>query len=175
MPDLVYTTLDITNEKDIVEYERAMFRAFQNTEIITLPEIWEYDRKAKRLRTKIPYRNQIIYIARLFDAIVAGTAINYNMHEPLQLEMIGFSIDKSDEHICEGLGVFCLQVFHETIPIGIQLKDYAFAQIAQKGIKTMYGTCSPKKLPGYVQLKFEVIDERVFKGEKKYLLKKALP
>lgn len=174
MPDLIFSELDIKNANDIREYERALFRAFQGTEILTLEEIWDFDNRNKRLKTKIPYHSQEIYIARLHGGIVAGTPFNFNMNEPLQLEMVGFSIDKNRENICEGLGVFCLQVFHDTQSIGLMLKDYAMERLKEKNITVAYGTCSQRKLKGYQQLKFEVIDEKMFKGEKKYLLKREI-
>ncbi len=174
MPDITFSELDIHNKNDIKEYERALFRAFQGTEILTLKEIWDFDNRHKRLKTKVPYQSQVIYIARLHGGIVAGTPFNFNMNEQLQLEMVGFSIDKNQKDICEGLGVFCLQVFHDATSIGLMLKDYAMEHLKERNIRTAYGTCSQRKLKGYQQLKFEVIDERMFMGEKKYLLKREV-
>lgn len=170
MSGLTFSVLDLNNAEEIIAYERALFRAFQGTEILTLDEIWDYDKSKRRLKTKIPYQSQEVYITKLQGMIIGGVPVNFNMKEPLQLEMMGFSIDKSAENICEGLGVFSLQVFHETIPVGLELRDYAFERIKQKNIKIVYGTCSQRKLKGYLNLKFKVIDERIFKGEKKYLL-----
>ena len=170
MSHLEYTTLDSTNIEEVIKYERSLYRAFSNTDIKTLDAIWDFDKRHKRLRTKIPYPSQEVYIAKLDGAIIAGAAINFNMDEKLQLETFGFSVDKTGKHICEGLGIFSLQVFSGLNPVALQLRDTSYDILRGKGIKKVYGTCSQRRLRGYQIQGFTAIDELVFRGEKKYLL-----
>ena len=170
MSHLELSILNIQSETDVVQYERALCRAFSSTDIVTLDEIWDFDITGERLKPRIPYPSQEIYIAKLRGAIIAGVAINFNLEEQLQLEMIGFSIDKTEKHICEGIGIFNLQIFGGMNVIALQLKDFSYNKLREKNIEKIFGTCSEKRLRGYQILDFEVIDELFFKGEKKYLL-----
>ncbi len=174
MSKLYINDLDRGNPDEIADYERALFRAFEGTEIKTLAEIWDFDAKNRRLRARIPYRDQRISVARFHDALIAGVAVNINMHAPLQLELMGFSIDKEEPAICEGLGIFSLQVLAGVTPVALGLRNHAFSRMREYGIRKTYGTCSSKKLRGYQLLGFKTIDQRVFKGEEKFLLEYSL-
>lgn len=167
---IIYEMLDTSILKNIEEYESALYEAFKNTEIETLDQIWVFDHKKKKLRTKIPYKSQKIFIARNENRIVSGVAININIEELFQLEMMTFEVPK-EVGVAEGLGVFNMPSMSAYMPVAILLKDYAFKIIEDMGIKVIYGTCSEKKLRGYKLLGWEPIDEKVFNGEKKYLLK----
>jgi hypothetical protein len=159
----------------IADYERALYRAFEGTEIRTLDKIWEFDHAGRRLRARIPYVDQRISAARFHGAIIAGVAVNVNMRAPLQLETMGFHVDTSRPGVCEGLGIFSLQVFAGATPVAFGLRDHAFARLHDMGIRTTWGTCSRKKLRGYQLLGFSVIDQRLFCGEEKFLLEYSLP
>ncbi len=168
--NITYNTLDINDINSLGDYESSMYRAFSGTEIQTLDRIWNIDHKKRKIKTKIPYESQKIYVARLEGKIVSGVAINVNMNDTLQLEMMGFTIDKDDK-TAEGLGVFNLSVLTSFNPVVILLKNHAFEVVTKLGIEKMYGTCSEKKLRGYRILGWEPIDDRLFLGEKKYLLR----
>ncbi|MFW6254413.1 MAG: hypothetical protein ACOC41_05740 [Chitinivibrionales bacterium] len=170
-----YEILDIHNESEVAAYERAMYRAFSGSEIVTLDKIWQFDHKNRKLRTRIPYDDQEIYVARLDDSVVAGVAVNYAMDKILQLEMMGFSIDKNRKGICEGLGIFNLRVFHNSSMVALTLKQHMFEKMRERGIVRAYGTCSTRKLRGYLHLGWRLIDQRQFEGEQKYLLEMIGP
>lgn len=168
--EIIYEILNTSILKNIEEYEAILYQAFKNTDIETLGHIWEFDHQKQRLRAKIPYESQKIFVARCEKKIVSGVAINTNIDKPFQLEMMNFKISK-DVGVAEGLGVFNLPFMSGYMPVTILLKDYAFKIIEEMGIKVIYGTCSEKKLRGYKLLGWKPIDENYFKGEKKYLLK----
>lgn len=170
MPNLEFTILDITDSNEVANYEKALYRAFSDTDIKTLDAIWKFDIPNKRLKTMIPYRSQDVYIAKLDGAIIAGAAINFDIKKKLQLERFGFTIDKTEKHICEGLGIFNLQVFSGLNPVALQLRDICYDHLRDKKIKKVYGTCSQRRLRGYQVQGFSVMNERIFMDEKKYLL-----
>ncbi|GAG10686.1 unnamed protein product, partial [marine sediment metagenome] len=132
MPELTFSILDITEQEEIFAYERALYRAFSATESIILEQIWDFNKKEKRVRTKIPYSSQEIYTARIGGRIIAGAAMNYNIENTLQLEMIGFTIDKTEENICEGLALFNLQMVVDDKMIALGLKDFAFDYVKNR-------------------------------------------
>lgn len=167
--NLTHEVLDTTIEKNVIEYEKAMYKAFSGSEIKTLNKIWEFDKANHRLKTIIPYESQKIFCTRLEGALVSAVAININIKETFQLEMMGFKVEKC-EGVAEGLGLFNFPVLSNLQPMALLLKDYAFSLVESWGIKKMYGTCSEKKLRGYKLLGWVPIDKKTFLGETKYLL-----
>lgn len=164
-----YEVLDTSNQEKVLEYENALYRAFVNTEIKTLDQIWIFDHEKKRLRTIIPYDSQKIFVARNGDKLTSGIAININVNEMFQLEIQGFTIPKS-KGVAEGLGIFNFPELTEYKPVALILKKYAFKIVRDLGICTVYSTCSQKKLRGYLFMGWKLLDEKTFRGEKKYLL-----
>ncbi len=165
-----FSVLDTTDLTKIDTYEFAMYRAFADTEIKTLDSIWEFDHKNNKLKTKIPYTSQKIFMASIKGEILGGTAINGNCSAPFQLETFGFEIDKDEPGICEGVAVFNLKVFVDRQPIALLLRDYTFGKLKEMNRSKIYGTCSKQKLRGYEALGFSCIEETLFKGEQKFLL-----
>lgn len=174
MSNLSFTILDTSNIDDIVQYEKALFRAFYGSDDPTLRQIWDIDKETKRIKMKIDYHDQEILVAKLHNSIVAGVAINYNMSEQLQLEMLGFSIYKSENNICEGLALFNLQVFQGSNPIALLLRDFTFEKLREKNIIKTYGTTSKKNVRGYQILGWKVIDFRDICEHRKFLMEITL-
>ena len=170
MAELNYEVLDTSDNEAVIAYEKSLFRAFIPYETPALKSVWNFNHKERRVKTKIPYSSQVIFVGKLGDATVSAVSVNLNMKEQLQLEMMGFSIDKTQKGLAEGIGVFNLQVFSGVNPIAILLKKFAFKKIQELDISLMYGTCSDRVLRGYQALGWKVVDERVFMDEKKYLL-----
>jgi hypothetical protein len=175
MPKLTFTTLDTSDMNEVEQYEKAFFRAFSRyyPDDPTLDIIWNVNKQEKRISTKISYDDQEIYVARLDDSIIGGVAVNYNLHRQWQLEMLGFSIDKSQKNICEGLALFNLQVFHGANPIALLLRDYGFDLFKQKGIEKVFGTCDAHTVRGYSILGFEIVEMKEFGTHREYLIAKS--
>ncbi len=167
-------TIDKSNQTIIEEYEKELYKAFKTTEIKTLQKIWHYDDVKKRIKTRVPYTNQEIYALSLDNKITAALTINFNMNDTLQLEMMGFSIDKSEEGLCEGLVLFSQRKFVGNNILIADVSKYAIQEMKNRNIKKFYGTCSKEKLRMYTLMQFEIIDKRVFRGEEKYLLVQEL-
>lgn len=170
MAGVEYSMLDVKNPEDVAAYERALYRAFSAAGSIVLDRIWEFDRKNRRAKTRVAYEGQEIYAARAGDAIIAAAAMNYDMTRPLQLEMIGFTVDKSETGVCEGLALFSLDTFAGHAAVSLRLKDYTFSMVRRRHIRTMYATCSQRRLGGYRRLGWREIDERSFERGKVFLL-----
>lgn len=156
-------------------YERALFRAFTATDTVVLERIWNFDRTVKRARMPIPYASQEIYTARLGGRIIAAAAMNYDTKGPLQLEMMGFAIDKAPPDFCEGLALFNLQIFAGNTMVAVGLKDYAFDYVKKRGVRRIYGTCSEKRLRGYSLMGWKPVDTRKFERGDVYLICQEMP
>ena len=91
---MTLSELDTDNAELIKNYERALYRAFSDTDIRSIPYIADYDHRSRRLRSHIPYSDQRIFAARVRETVLAAVALNTNLNAPLQLETFGFTIDK---------------------------------------------------------------------------------
>lgn len=165
--NIITTLLKKNDPLEIEEFERVFYKAFKNISDPSLEAVFDIDCSEKRIKTKIPYSNQEIMIARINSDIVAASAVNFNMKEPLQLEKYGFSIDKNEDSICEGLFVFNI---HTNLQLFFAFKECFIKYLISQNIRKIYSTCSQKRIRGYRLLGFRDIEAYFFKGQKKYLL-----
>jgi hypothetical protein len=169
---LKLSILDTSDPSRVEQYEKSFFKAFYGINDSAMDLISDTDKTNKVMRTKLPYKDQAIFIADLNGAIVSAVAINRNLEDRLQLEMLGFSIDKKEAGIVEGLIVFNLQTFFGMESIALKLKDFAQQKIDEWKIRKIYGTCSKRLLRGYQILGWKVIDEKTIGSTQEYLLVK---
>jgi hypothetical protein len=164
-----FAVLDTSDERQRALYERALFRAF-STPSVVLEQVWEFDRKSRRARTAVPYGSQEIYVAWLEGVVVAGVAVNFNTRDRLQLEMMGFSVDKNEPGLCEGLALFNHRLFADSSMVALGLRDFSLERLKARGVTRLYGTCTERKLRGYRVLGWEPIDSREFTRGRVYLI-----
>jgi hypothetical protein len=171
MAKITFTLLDGQDAAAIARYEKAFFRGFGNTPPEDLADIFEYDFKARRLKTKIPYTDQDVYLATVHDVVMAAIAVNFNLSRSLQLETYGFTVPKSID-VAEGLALFSLDAQNGALIAA--LGEFAYERLYRKGIRFVYGTCERRKLVGYQRIGFEKVDERVHMGDPVYLIRAAI-
>lgn len=168
------TSFELINTRDesvVAKYENALYRAFSNSYIKTLDRIWNIDHKNKRIKTVVPYDFQQIIALKIdgSEKYLAGMSINYDLNH-MQLEQMGFKIDKSRSSTCEVLYMFSLADYIGGVsPLQI-LSAQLMKEINARGIKYLYGTCSLRRLNAYTLLGFRNIDRQIFEGEEKFLL-----
>ncbi len=167
---LTVRLLDTTNPEEIAAYEKAVYMAFSSVQDPSQEIIWNIDYPKKRISTKIPYSSQKIIIAEIDGSIIAGFALNFNMQEKLQLEYLGFKIDRSEFGICEGLLLFNTQVSFNNHLILPEIKEPLIRFLKSQNIKKTYGTCNKKRIRGYRFLGFKDIDMKLISGIPEYLL-----
>jgi hypothetical protein len=172
---LQLSILDLSDQSNLDALEKALYRAFSSSYIKTLYKIWNIDHKAKKISTKVSYEGQLVVVGKISERIVAGIAANLEIHNTLQLQMVDFDVNKSDNHFCEALYLFSLLDFTRGKNVLLSLSHYLLKYLLLKGITTIYGTCSQRRLNPYQMMGFSKIDEHVFEGEKKYLLKMNFP
>jgi hypothetical protein len=160
--------LDHNNQAEVHSYERAFYRSFGHLE--NCDHIWNFDHKAKTVSTKIPYETQEIYVVRAGERVVAAVALNFGLRAPLQLEIEGFSIDKTGNDFCEILQMFSQLDLMSGTPLLQKLAGFFTKKLMEKKIARLYGTCSPKLVPRYERIGLRAVGELVYRGEKVYLL-----
>jgi hypothetical protein len=169
--DYTFEPLDTRDTASLDAYEQALYRAFSHSYIRTLDRIWHIDHTARRIRTKVAYDKQTIYVARRDAEIIAGTAVNFDLAGTLQLELMDFTIDKSEPGLCEALHVFNLNDPLRSLEMMRKMYVFLMRTLTAMGMRTIYATCSQKRLRSYQFLGFSVADQHLFQGEQKYLLK----
>lgn len=175
MKPLTFSILDINNQDEVAQFERILFRVFRDDEFELRKLVRDYDFKNKRMRFKIPYSSLEIYIAKIGDSITSGVAINYNTEDLFEVEMLGFSIDKNEEGICEGFGLFNTHLFMGDMLTAAEFRKYLLKQMIKRDATKCYGTCSQNKIRAYRFLGWKDIDSRVINGIKKYLIVSDVP
>jgi hypothetical protein len=161
--------LNINDPDAIARYERALFRAFAPVWTNTSDRIFILDKKEKRVRSRIDYAGQEILTINSSGAIVAGFAINYDCGGTLQLELLGFHIDRT-ERFCEALILFNtggLEVGSQLLTIS---KKHLKEQASARSCEVIYGTSNAKNARGYRNIGFSVVDTFTFDGQEKFLL-----
>jgi hypothetical protein len=166
--------LDTADPGQVTAYERALFRAFSSVITGTTDPVFLIDWRARRLRTRLSYASQEILVVRKADAILAGTAINFDLVNTLQLEMLGFSIDKAQPGVCEALALFSLLDPLSSAAVLKKVFAILLQRFADKGIRRIYGTCSQRRLRSYQIIGFATTDQTVVQGQAEYLLELGL-
>lgn len=165
--DIFY--LDPADTERIEQYERQMFRAYYGA-TKTLELTRHIDKKNRRIRSKIPYEDQKIIIAEVNGKMIAGMGVNFNMNGTLNLENLGFSIDKSQEKIAEGTGMFCNTPFVDGKMVMYELFMFGNVYLKENQYKTMYGFCGQKLVRSFKSMGFSVLEEKEVEGETMFLL-----
>ena len=114
-----------------------------------------------------------IFIAKKDNEIIAGISDAINMNNKLQLESMGFSIDKKSElKISEGLNFYINIDLSESIfeILGTFLNKIV-AELKKSGINIIYVTCSPHLINMYEMFGFEVVDKKKLENLDEYLIK----
>jgi hypothetical protein len=97
------------------------------------------------------------------------SAVNYDCGSTLQLELLGFRIDRT-KPFCEALVLFNtgeLEVASQLLIIG---KKYLKEQVNARNREVIYGTSNAKNARGYRSIGFSVVDTFTFDGQEKFLL-----
>ena len=161
--------LDAGNPSELEKYERALFRAFLPVWSNTSDRIFIVDSQARRLRSRIEYAQQEILVIERAGAVLGGIAVNYDREGTLQLELLGFRIDRS-QRFCEALVLFNngdLGVSGRLLTIG---RKHLKECMVSRGREIIYGTSNEKNARAYQSIGFTVTDTFNFRNEKKILL-----
>ncbi len=162
--------LDISDTKKVEEFEQKMYTAYFGT-TNTLELTRMIDIPNKRLRSKIAYENQKIIIAEEDGEMIGAMGTNFNMSDTLNLENIGFRIDKEEEGIAEGTGMFCTNPLVDGKLVMHELFQFGNTFLRENGYHTMYRFCGKKMKRSFSALGFEMLEEKIVMGEAVYLLK----
>ena len=155
--------LDSSDTNQVLAYERAFFSVFEPlTHNRLIRWLWDWDDAQKRLRTRVPYEEQTIYIERdeagaVRKALAIGTKL-----QTLQASDYGFEIPKSPEN-CESLTFFTIgdrryegtRIFYNACR----------EKLLERGFQTMYATGAPRILRMHIFVGGELLESKEIEGE----------
>ena len=166
-----FEQLDVTSSADRTAYERAFFEAFRREPGNRLVrDLWIWDEGQRRVRTRVPYEDQRIYVLRRADRSVAmGFAVNVAMRT-FQSAAHGFPVPNDLQGCCEFLAFFGDDDY------SLERTRHFFrrscADLRSRGFFTGYGTAAPRWLAYYCRIGFATIaDTRTIDEETYDLLK----
>jgi hypothetical protein len=140
--------LDVTNANDLRAFEEGFYRAFIPISNPGTRSIWTWDDQARRLRTRIPYEDQAIFVVRGEDErIDVGCAVNLTTRE-FQASAYGFDRPPSAWNWCEALVLFNSG---EDSLATLRCMDFGLIYLKARGFSEIYSTCTPQILHYHVR------------------------
>lgn len=178
MDELKLKILDITDHKQLEDYESKLFNAFN------IESSWvgnNYKRiDGRKLQANIPYENLIIFITTdSNNSIIAASAVNKDLQKFCQIEQMGYPFfnkypDRTS--FCEGIGFYTIpEAKVNRFEIGTLFTTQVFSYMKNLGYKEYFGTTSPRISRLYTKMYgFKVIDTFSLDKGEEYLLYKEL-
>ena len=161
-----------TNEtQNIIKFEKSFFQSFVNINNQLIHLIWDWDWQEQRLKTRIAYHDQIIYILEDdSQEIIAAIATNINSSQS-QFSEFGFKFPPETAKYCEVLTLF----MHPQANLSVfQLRDFVqlcTTDSSSRGFQKTYATCSKRLLRLYQRIGVEIIDKTIIQGEERYFIR----
>lgn len=168
-----FEILDQHDDSAVAEYERAFHAIFARvTDNRLIRDLWVWNDDARRIAARIPYDEQIVYLARDADlGIKTALGVNVAMRTK-QSAAFGFGGEIGTGGVCELLTYFTTGEHR----VGAQRAfiEACFTDLRGRGLHTAYATTAPRPLPTYRRIGGELLDERQVEGEMRYFLKFSL-
>jgi hypothetical protein len=169
-------TIDVADAAQVAEHERHFYRAYSALTGNTLVRhIWDWDDARYRLRTRIPYADQIVYSWRdTAGQLTAAMAVNLNPATTFQGAAFGFAPHpaRSGGQCCEILNVMTTAYHHGAARAGYRsfVRDFAYCDLVSRGFTTAYATCTRRRLRPYQRLGARVLAATQIRGEERFFL-----
>ena len=171
-----YGTVDVTDDRQVREYERHFYRAYArlaDNKLVRL--IWDWDDARQRVMTKIPYADQVIYGARdTSGRLTAAMAVNLNYPAEFQAAAFGFAPPAAPGgRCCEILNVMATSHHRETAraAYGSFIRGFGYEDLLSHGFEAAYSTCTRRRLRPYPRLGAHVLAETSIEGEARFFLR----
>lgn len=163
--------LDLGEAAEIARFERGFYAAFSHATHNRLVRwLWDWDHEAHRLRTRLPYAEQRIWVMGGPEgALNAAIAVNVALRT-LQGAAYGFAVPAglATGKVCEFLTFFSVADF--SLSGKHALWTELFDDLRAEGFTHALATTSPKILPMYRRMGVQVIGETTLEGEVRYFL-----
>lgn len=163
--------LDPADTTALERFERAFHAAFSRAKANQLARrLWHWDDAAGRIRPRIPYEHQHVYVRWRNDGDVdTAGAINWRLAE-YQAALLGFAPPPPELNgHCEILALFS-QRDADLVGLRSFLRDVAGA-LLQNGFQSADATSTDRLLPVYEHIGGQPLERRSLDGEHRTLLR----
>lgn len=163
--------LDPTDPSALERFERAFHAAFSRAKANRLARrLWHWDDEAGRIRPRIPYDDQHVYVRWQDDhGVDTAAAVNWRLAD-YQAALLGFPPPPADLNgHCEILALFS-QRDADLVGLRTFLCGVAHA-LLQDGIQSADATSTDRLLPVYEHIGGQPLERRCIDGEHRTLLR----
>lgn len=163
--------LDPADAASLERFERSFYDAFSHAKTNTLTrQLWHWDDAHQRLRTRVPYADQHLYVRWQDDGSVdTAGAVNWRL-TTYQAAQIGFPAPPAElSGHCEILALFSHRDA-DLVGLCSFLREVA-ASLLQLGFRSADATSSDRLLPVYRHIGGQPLERRTLHGESRTLLR----
>ncbi len=162
--------LEVAQHAAVREYEQAFYEAFAPlTENRLIRRLWEWDDASRRLRTRVPYTEQVVYLERAGGALTAALAVNVELRL-LQAAAYGFALPRPAPPCCEILTFFAVRG-RDGAGRARFFWEECGRDLLRRGLRVGYGTCARRPLAGYLRAGAELLAQARIEGEERFFLR----
>ena len=167
--------IEPADSEALERFERAFHASFSRAKANRLVRLlWHWDDEAGRIRPRIPYADQHIYVRWHEDGEVdSAMAVNWRLAE-YQAALLGFPPPPTElRGHCEILALFSRR---DADLVGLRSFLCSSAEeLLRLGYSTADATCTDRLLPVYRHIGGEPLAQRSIDGENRTLLRFQLP
>ena len=170
MNGFTFELLDSSDPVAVQEYEVAFYRSFCGlTTNRLVQKLWLWDHLTARLKTRIPYADQLIcclrdHAGRLHSAM----AFNVELRQ-FQSSSYGFAAPQAASGSFEVLTFFAVAT--QTLDVCASFWSSCLDLLGGRGFTTGYATTARRPLPMYRRAGWRVVQEREIESEMRYFLR----
>jgi hypothetical protein len=155
--------LDVNDPRQVIAYERDFYAAFEPlSENRLIRWLWDWDHTERRLRTRVPYDEQTVFIeweetGEVRRALAIGTKLR-----TIQAADYGFEIPKHSEN-CESLTFFTMgkRDYEGTRRFYSTCRQ----RLVERGFESIYATGAPRILRLHMFVGGQLLESREIEGE----------
>jgi len=170
---LTFECLDTNDAVQRVVYERAFYAAFARvTGNRLIRALWRWDEAERRLATRIPYEDQVVFVGRDERGHIETVIATNVALRKFQSAAFGFEPPADVAGCCEFLTFFTVRDFR--LSVKLRFWEACFAELRQRGLHLAYATTAARLLPIYRRIGGDVLAETAVDGEARYFLSFSL-
>lgn len=166
---LLIEILDTNNQDTLCKYEKLIYELFHTNKVVL--KLWDWDHEKKRVNTRIPYKDQLIYVLlNEANAFCASIAVNYSTTERQYIK-VGFS-KEIESNSCEVFAMFLNPKVNVSIFTIVEFLKLCVINSSKLNTSTtsIKAICSPKTYPLYRRLGFVIVETKKIEEETRYFI-----
>lgn len=178
MPHPTFDILNTADPKSVDAYEQALYIAFEKYSDDPVTDmVWDVYVDAERITPRVPYTDQLIGVVWQNGVVMAAGAVNLNPRSTWQLEMLGFTVDKTEAGVCEAVVIFSNQSLSpkpDFLLFSMVGERLGHVLRTEHQINVIYASCAERVLSSYLQLGWTIVDARDIRGTRETMISMRL-